>query len=113
MIDHLVVAERTDQIGVGAHIEMLIDIGGKAVSIGSSTVDVDEIKRSPDRFTTNVAASAKTSVSDLKLAVDKATDADSGTIARSVSQALEALARDINQVVQGEDAPIRVAIGRP
>lgn len=74
VIDHLVVtspeavqtarafAERTQHVDVGEHIEMLIDIGGKAVSIGSSTVDVDEIKRSLDRFTTNVAASAKTSV---------------------------------------------------
>lgn len=124
VIDHLVVtspealqtarafAERTQRRDVGEHIEMLIDIGGKAVAIGSSTVDVDEIKRSLDRFTTNVAASAKASVSDLRIAVDKATDTDTGTIARGVSQALEGLARDINQVVQGEDAPIRVAIGQ-
>ena len=104
--------ERTHQVDVGDHVAMLIDIGGKAVAIGSSTVDVDEIKRSLDLFTSNVAASAKTSVADLRLAVDKATDSDTGTIARSVSQSLQALTRDIDHIVEGEESPIRVAIGQ-
>jgi hypothetical protein len=105
-------AERSNQTDVGPHVEALIDIGGKAVAIGSSTVDVDEIKRSLDRFTTDLTATAHASVKDLRTAVEQATDTDTGTIARCVSQAIDELARAINEVVQGEDAPVRMAIGQ-
>jgi hypothetical protein len=104
-------AARTKQDDVGEHVEMLIDIGGKAVAIGSSTLDVDEVKRSLEKFTADVASAAQASVTDLRAAVDKATDSDDGTIARTVSDALESLVRDINAAVQGEKAPLRVAIG--
>src|SRR5512145_545740 len=73
-------AERSNQPDVGPHVAALIDIGGKAVAIGSSTVDVDEIKRSLDRFTADVTVAAHASVNDLRTAVEQATDADTGTI---------------------------------
>ena len=124
VIDHLVAtspeaalsaqafAERTGERNVARHVEALIDIGGKAVAIGSSTMDVDEIKRSLDRFTDRVETSAQSSVKELRTAVETATNTETGAIGQSVTRAMTELAQRVDMLLQGEDSPVRQAIGQ-
>lgn len=123
VVDHLLVtspeavqsahayAARTGDRNVARHVEALIEIGGKAVAIGGSTLDVDEIKRSVDRFTARVESSAESSVNGLRAAVEGATNIETGAIATSVSRALGDLAQQLDLLLKGEESPVRQAIG--
>lgn len=102
--------ERTGSTDVGDHVESLLEVGAKAAAIGSSTIDIDEIKRGLDDFTHQVSDTAKASVINIREAVSAATDAENGTIARSLEQALGNLSTSISSLVAGEDAPLRTSV---
>lgn len=56
--------------------------------------------------------SAESSVKELCTAVETATNTETGAIGQSVTRAMTELAQRVDALLQGEDSPVRQAIGQ-
>lgn len=98
--------------GLDAWCRAVLSVGARAVSTAGATAGTDLLAARVDAMGALVAGAAERAVADLALAVGRAADPTSGTVAVAVRDALGRLGADLEALVAGEDAPLRVAVGR-
>jgi hypothetical protein len=87
-----------------------LEVGAKALAVAGTTVDVEELRRSLDDFSSTVAKAAQRSVADIAASVEAVADAEGGTMITAVRGALLTLEDQLSSLLTGEEAPVRVAI---
>lgn len=98
--------------GLDAWCRAVLAVGARAVSTAGATAGTDLLAARVDAMAALVAGTAERAVADLASAVGRAADPVTGTVAVAVRDALGCLGTDLEALVAGEDAPLRVAVGR-
>ncbi len=88
-----------------------LSVGARAISTAGATAATDELAGRVDRLARQLTEAAAASARQVADAVVAATGPD-GTVAASVGEAMQDLAKDLRRLVGEEDGPLRAGIGR-
>ena len=89
-----------------------LELGARASGLANGAVAADALGQRLEGLVRTAVASADASAERVRSAVDGATDAESGAIAVAVGRQLDRLTADVGRLVEGEDAPVRMAVER-
>lgn len=104
--------QSTGQTDVIAFVVGVLELGGKALSLAGTSMDVGEIRRSVDKLAIQVVDSTEQSVAAVTAAVQQVTGEDEGSLLRGVSTILDGLKRGLEDLLTGEDGPVRASISK-
>lgn len=97
--------------GLDAWTRAALSVGARAISTAGATAGLDDVADRVARLADTVTDAAARSAETVRAAVTGATG-PGGTISASVSVALAGLAADVDRMLVGEDAPLRLAVGK-